>query len=114
MKIGKLFFNLLLAHNGDPKTSKEEVKQETGISLKDIFLSDYENITLFIDFQAVTDDVNELNVKKGGKLVMIDDVSDLPNSSIYEINLDVLSAGQYTIELKTAEGISIQKEIMIK
>lgn len=113
---GLLFFNLLLAHNGDPIVPSKTVKAnkaEVNISLNDIFLSDYEGVTLFIDFQAITDDMARVNVKKGDTLVVDEDVRDLPNSTIYELDLEQLKTGIYSIELKTVQGITIQKELII-
>ncbi len=115
-----LFMNLLLAHNGDPKPSKEDTKVspvatlELGVSLKDIFISDYEGVTLFVDFQAVKDEVNSLNVLKDDVVILKDDVHSLPGNTIYELDLEKLQAGNYLVELETAQGISIQKELVVE
>lgn len=115
-----LFFNLLLAHNGDPKpasTTPEaspEVITAPGVSLKDIFISDYEGITLFVDFQAVKGDVKSLNVLRDDEVVLRDDVHNLPGNTIYELDLEKLQRGSYRVELETAEGISIRKNLVIE
>ena len=83
-------------------------------SLSDIFFSDSENNILFIDFEAVIDQLIEVNILQGEVLMMEDDVSDLPSNSIYEINLDVIRAGSYVIELVTAEGIVVHKNIWVE
>lgn len=111
-----LFSSLMFAHNGDPKPTTNtvpEVKTEEGVSLKDIFLSDYEGVTLFVDFQAVKDDVMSLNVIQEETIILADDVRQLPGDTIYELDLEDLKAGSYQVELKTAQGISIKKELII-
>lgn len=106
----------VFAHNGDPDSPKSNTSTnatEVGISLKDIFLSDYEGVTLFIDFQAVKDAVVDVNVRAQDNLILHDDVSNLPGSTIYELDLSKLTTGSYLVELKTNQGISIQKELII-
>ena len=115
-----LISNLSFEHNGDPKTATTpnkvapEVVPEVGVSLKDIFLSDYEGVTLFIDFQAIKDDVISLNVIQNNKVILNDDVHNLSTDIIYELDLAKLQAGNYLVELKTAQGIAIQKELTVK
>ena len=109
-------FSGLFAHNGDPVSPKETKATntaETGLSLKDIFLSDYEGVTLFIDFQAVKDAVVDVNVIKGKRTVLHDDVDHLPGNTIYELDLSKLQSGTYLVELNTDQDIHIQKEITI-
>ena len=110
---GFLFFNLLLAHTGDPKVPTKTAKTEVNISLNDIFLSDYDGLTLFVDFEAITDDVLTVNVKQDGALIMSDDVQDLPCTTIYELDLEQMKPGNYSVELKTAQGITIQKDLLV-
>ncbi|MFT4663537.1 MAG: hypothetical protein ACI8YQ_000643 [Polaribacter sp.] len=115
-----LFFNLLLAHNGDPKPASSttkispEVTTGLGVSLKDIFISDYEGVTLFVDFQAVKDEVESLNLLKGDLVILKDDVHALPSNTIYELDLEKLQAGKYRVELITVQGISIQKDLVVQ
>ena len=99
--------------NGDPPGNKEEVSKNSGNSLSNIFYSDYENSTLFIDFQGVNDLIKEVNMLRKDKTVYGDDVQDLPDDTIYELNLDVMRKGKYTLELVTVEGIKIRKEFVI-
>ena len=115
-----LFSNLSFAHNGDPKPSTAtstvatDMPLEAGVSLKDIFLADYEGVVLFIDFLAVKDNVTSLNVIMNNKVVLTDDVHNLPANTMYELALEKLTAGKYLVELKTEQGISIQKELIIE
>ncbi len=99
------------AHNGDPVNT--EPNSSATIILNNIFISDYEGEALFIDFEAVADLIVTLNIIKDKEIMMGDDVQDLPGNTIYEINLDIMRAGTYTVELVTREGISIQKELII-
>ncbi|MFK7809073.1 MAG: DUF3244 domain-containing protein [Saprospiraceae bacterium] len=106
----------LFAHNGDPDSpikNSTANTSEIGLSLKDIFLSDYEGVTLFIDFQAVKDAVVDVNVRKKEEVIMHDDVRTLPGSTIYELDLSNMKTGNYLVELKTEQGICIQKELTI-
>ena len=84
------------------------------LDLSEIFYNDNENQLLFIDFQAIEDQVSQLNILKNDELMMEDDVSDLPANTIYELNLEVLREGNYTIELVCGQGIKIRKEIVIE
>ena len=83
-------------------------------SFNKIFFDDDEGKTLFIDFEVIEDEITELNVVRDTELLMSDNVSDLPADAIYEINLDVLKSGIYTIEIVTRENIRIQKAILVK
>lgn len=82
--------------------------------LTEIFYSDFESDLLYIDFKAVGDRVTQLNILKDDNLMMEDDVTDLPDNTIYELNLDVLRQGNYTVELVCEQGITIRKRIVIE
>jgi hypothetical protein len=111
-----LFINFSFAHNGDPKPDAITVAggiEDTEVSLKDIFLSDFEGHVLFIDFQALNGDVIQLNLLHENIIIINEDVSELPGNTIYELDLEKLSAGNYRVELRTSQGIYIQKEIVV-
>ncbi|MEO1518044.1 MAG: hypothetical protein AAFV95_23695 [Bacteroidota bacterium] len=103
------------ADTGGPVVeSSAGLLHETGISsLANVFFVDKEEETLFIDFEAINDRIVMLNILSGDKLMMEDDVRDLPANVIYEVNLGVFRNGQYTIELVTDQSIKIQKNIVI-
>ncbi len=103
----------LLAAEGNPLSSNPVTKDKTAISFSDIFYSDYENTTLFIDFETLGNQFSELNILRSNDLMMQDDIRDLDTTTIYEINLEVFRAGTYTLELKTPDGIKIHKEFVI-
>lgn len=103
------------AHNGDPLTKNptNTNKKSNTISLTDIFISDYEGETLYVDFEAVTDDIAAIKLVSSEKVLMKDNVEDLPGNIIYELNLGALKEGTYEVELLTKEGIIIQKQLVI-
>ena len=108
-------FSFVFAHNGDPVIPAKKTITTTisGVSLDKIFLSDYEGAALYVDFEAIDDQIVEVNLLKEDKLVMEDNVRDLPGNTIYELNLTILGTGKYTLVLMTNEGIGIQKTILI-
>lgn len=105
----------LNATNGIPPKFEalEFITANNSFSFNKIFFFDNENELLFIDFEAITDELVMLNIYREGNLMMEDDVTDLPNDVIYEINTNVIREGIYTIELVTAEDIKIRKEIIV-
>ena len=76
------------------------------------YLNDLGNI-LLIDFDILDDRVQTVKVTKNGEFVKADDVSELPEDSIYELDLNLLSKGKYTIELITNTHQSITNDIKI-
>ena len=103
------------AHNGDPVVADKgyHAALVEGQTLSDVFLSDYEGKTMFLDFAAVQDNILEVRIFKDENLVLLDTVEDLNDDTIYEINLEVIRAGNYSIELVTPEHI-IEKSIILK
>ncbi len=108
-------FSFVFANNGDPviPTTNTATTTTAGVSLDKIFLSDYEGAAMYVDFEAVADQIVEVNLLKENKLVLEDDVRDLPSNTIYELNLSILGTGKYTLVLMTKDGIGIQKSILI-
>jgi hypothetical protein len=105
----------LQATNGIPKNNAAlELIESGSITFKNIFFFDNENELLFIDFEAIGDELKTLNVYRNDALMMEDDLSDLPDNTIYEINTAIIRNGIYTIELVTAQDIKIRKEIVVK
>ncbi len=92
----------------------------TTIKLKDIdspskiFFQDEDNTTVYIDFSLVLEPIAEVNIHKAGSLMMEDDVSDLPSDTIYELNLEIIRTGVYILEVVTADGESVLKEIIVE
>ena len=88
-------------------------KEKESISFSKIFYFDYENTTLFIDFESLGNQFSELNILRDDKLMMQDDIRDLDIHTIYEINLEIFRTGTYVLELKTPDGIKVHKEFVI-
>ena len=94
------------------------------ISLKDLeilsakhfahifYRNDLGNI-LLIDFDILDHRVQTVKVTKNGEFIKTEDVSALPEDSIYELNLNSLSKGKYTVELITNTHQSITNELKI-
>lgn len=98
--------NTLPEYNTTPATSTS--------SLSKLFISDYENSMIFIDFAASDSHFSMLSIVQGDKIVKQENISDLPMSAIYEINFDELESGiTYMIKLETTDGITINKEFVI-
>lgn len=76
------------------------------------YLNELGNI-LLIDFDILDDRIQAVKVTKNSEFVKAEDVSELPENSIYELDLNLLSKGKYTIELITDTQQSIINELKI-
>jgi len=76
------------------------------------YLNDLGNI-LLIDFDIINDRIQTIRITKNGEFVKSEDVSELPEDSIYELNLNSFSRGKYIIELITNTRQSITNELKI-
>ena len=76
------------------------------------YFNDLGNI-LLIDFDILSDQVQTLKITKNGEFVKVEDVSGFPEDSIYELDLNLLSKGKYTVELITNTHQSITNELKI-
>jgi len=86
---------------------------ETSV-LSKLFISDYDNSMLFIDFEIVDIKFIKLSIFQNDALVMEEDISDLAPSTIYEVNFDQLNKSHtYVLKLKTVDGFTINKEFVI-
>lgn len=119
MRISTLFLAMfislnMMASTGTPTNPVPPADEPTSrIAFSKIFYSDYANTTLFVDFEALGDQFTQLNIMRNDQLMLEDNVTDLPTNTIYEIDLEVLRAGAYTLELETPEGIKVIKEFVI-
>ena len=78
------------------------------------FYSDDENQILYIDFENLKVNLNDIIVKdENGKVVLKDDVFDLPLNTIYELDLNQYGNGNYEVELRSFTGV-IRKTVAIK
>ena len=76
------------------------------------YLNEFGNI-LLIDFDILADRIQTVKITKNGEFVKTEDVSGLPENSIYELDLNSLSKGKYIIELITNTHQSITNELKI-
>jgi len=107
----------LLAKNGNPASSEPIVvanPNNSNLTLHNIFFNDLENKILFIDFEALSDQVINVNILREELVMMEDEVMDVPTNAIYEINLEVIRSGKYTVELVTQSGIVVHQEIWVE
>lgn len=115
--IALITISSLFAANGNPTETAPVLvanPNNTSFIVQNIFFSDYDNAILFIDFQALPDQILNINILRDDAVMMEDEVTDLPLNTIYELNLDVIRAGKYIVELVTAEGIVVHKEIWVE
>lgn len=74
-----------------------------------VFFTDKENQLLFIDFEALGEEVSEISITNNQAIISTEDVSLLPTNTIYEIDLKNYKSGQqYKISLHTSFGILTQ------
>jgi len=100
--------NYGFANNGSPSTAIE-----SKYNVSKIFYNDFEEELLFVDFEMLGSNIFTISILKDELLLMEDDVRDLPDNTIYEINLDLIQPGSYTLEIVTEYNIRIIKEIVI-
>lgn len=92
-----------------PPTGKSETS-----ALSKLFISDYDNSMLFIDFEVVNIKFIKLTIFQNDALVLEEDISELLPSTIYEVNFDQLNkSNTYVLKLETVDGFSINKEFVI-
>jgi predicted transport protein len=85
---------------------------EKGIQNWDIF-TDEDNKLFYIDFETLNMNLSDIVVKdQSGRVVMKDDVFELPVNTIYELDLSQFGAGAYEIELRSFTGV-IRKKVWI-
>ncbi len=77
------------------------------------FYSDDENKTYFVDFEKLSFNLSEIVVKDAeGKIVMREDVLDLPVNTIFELDFSEFNSGKYLIELRSFKGM-LKKEVSL-
>lgn len=81
---------------------------------KTVFFIDGENQVLFIDFEALEEDLEEIRVVNDDKIIYTENVTELPMNTIYEVDLKQYEKGvEHRILLKTNFGI-LAKTFTIK
>ena len=78
------------------------------------FYSDEENKLIYIDFENISANLSDITVKnESGKVLLKEDVFNLPVNTIYELDFSSYPAGVYDIELRTYTKV-MRKSITIK
>ena len=72
--------------------------------LEEIFFTNPEKTIYYIDFEATKTQVAQIQLwKNQDALVLNEDTVELPYNTIYELNIETLPAGEYSIELTTQD-----------
>jgi hypothetical protein len=72
--------------------------------LEEIFFSNPEKTIYYIDFEATKTQVAQLQLWKNQEdLVLNESTADLPYNTIYELNIETLDPGTYSIEVTTQD-----------
>ena len=105
---------IFASNSNNPSTDYPPTdKTETSVFSK-LFMSDYDNSMLFIDFQVVNIKFTKLTIFQNDDIVIEEDISDLSTSTIYEVNFDQLNKSHtYVLKLETVDGFTINKEFVI-
>jgi len=98
---------------GDPPTKSKSKSENSAAKFYNIFFTDSENDVLFIDFEAVQDNLREIKIVKDGEILLTDDVSDVSSNDIYEVNYSIFQSGIYMVEIVTEHDITIRKSIIV-
>lgn len=80
------------------------------LAKRSIFTNDLDKV-VYVDFQALHLEVTSIEVRQGNHVVLHDDASETPADGIYELHMGAFNPGQYTLEVKTSNGLIIQKDI---
>ncbi len=89
--------------------SKSEIKDATWS-----LYTDDENDLLYIDFETIDVNLSTVIVKsKDDKVLIEEDVMDLPVNTIYEIDFSAFGPGKYTVEMQSFIG-TVTREVEIK
>lgn len=96
-------------------SSKISIKLDNADDLtKTVFFIDGENQLLFIDFEALGEELEEIRVVNDDAIIYTENVTELPMNTIYEVDLKQYEKGvEHRILLKTNFGI-LAKTFTIK
>lgn len=88
-------------------TSGISIKLDNADDLtKTVFFLDSKNQVLFIDFEALEEDLEEIRVVNDNAILHTENVTELPMNTIYEVDLKQYEKGiEHRILLKTNFGI---------
>lgn len=107
-------FTTLLFSENYPKFQLDGMEGTLGNVENRVFYQDPENNILLIDFKEVSEKLVMVQVIGEEKVVLEDRVGDLADDSIYEVDLNELPIGDYTITLTTVSQESIVNQFTVK
>lgn len=99
--------------NSKPVINLEKCKILKPSHFAHIFYFNNQGDILFIDFDIIEDEIETVNVIKNGEIVRTEDVSESPHDMIFELDLNKLKKGNYTVELITNTRLTVTKDIAI-
>ncbi len=81
---------------------------ENGMLSEKIFFTDPDNKVYYIDFEATKTKITQIQLwKNEEELVKNENTLELPENTIYELKIEDLPAGSYSIELTTVDDDAI-------
>ena len=81
----------------------------------EVFFTDPEKKVYYIDFEATKTRIVQLQLwKNNEELVKNEETVELPQNTIYELNIEKLAPGEYSIELTTEEDDAIIQVFKVK
>lgn len=69
------------------------------VEVKNIFFTNESEDLIYIDFLAISSEVNQVKIFANDQEVLVEDVNELPQNSIYEVDLTILQKGDYEIQV---------------
>jgi hypothetical protein len=115
-----LTFSALYSQNAQMPTNIAELENLNGFSQTasisgEVFFTDPEKKIYYIDFEATKSQVTQIQLwKNQEKLVKNENTDELPYNTIYELKIDNLTPGEYSIELTTIDDDSIIQIFVVK
>ena len=85
-----------------------------GNKKKSIFRRDPATNRLFIHPKSVGERLLRLTLKQDQQIVLSDDLSQIAADAVYDLDLNQLNKGRYTLELWTEKDKNIREEILVE
>lgn len=115
-----LTFSALYSQNVQVPTNVNELENLNSFSQStlisgEVFFTDPENKVYYIDFEATRSTVIQVQLWKNQDKLVTNEITDgLPYNTIYELKIDSLTPGEYSIELTTIDDDSIIQIFEVK
>ena len=115
-----LTFSALYSQNAEIPTNVNELENLNNLNRVtsmsgEVFFTDPDNKVYYIDFEATKSQVTQIQLwKNQEKLVKNENTDELPYNTIYELKIDNLAPGEYSIELTTIDDDSIIQIFEVK